>query len=257
MALTLQTIQSTLKNLTDEMLTKPASYKDLDNYWEKLNQLQCLCQVEIGELDFKGLTDHFDESITLNNLGGLTIDLCNWTIQAGSPDQEFTFPKGSVLAPHGELKVATAGDSKFSFQSKKPIWNNHGDTATLLTPNGQVASRLVYGGDAYADVLISNLHFDGEEKYTEADEFVEISNISDNTVDISLWRLESIRSQTVFTFPEGSRMLAQSSVKVFTNKTNLGDNEFSFNSPRAIWNNESGCCKLFDYLDHEVASYQY
>lgn len=257
MALTLKTIQNTLKNITDEILTVPVSKNDLDNYWEKLNQLQWLCQIEIGELNFRGQTDHLDESITLNNRGGLAIDLSNWTIQAGSPDQEFTFSEGAVLAPYGQLNVATAGEGEFSFQSKMPIWNNHGDTATLLDPNGQVVARLVYGGDAYADVLISNVHFNGEEKHTEGDEYVEISNISDNTVDISLWRLESIRNQSVFTFPEGTRLNAQSTLKIFTNKSNLGDNEFSFDSPRAIWNNERGGCKLFDYLDHEVASYQY
>nr|WP_194717341.1 lamin tail domain-containing protein [Vibrio sp. S9_S30] len=239
------------------MLTTAISLKDLDSHWEKLNQLQRLCQIEIGELNFRGVADPLDESITLNNRGGLAIDLSHWTIQAGSPDQEFTFSEGAVLAPHGQLKVTTAGEGEFSFQSKMPIWNNHGDTATLLDPNGQVVAKLVYGGDAYADVLISNVHFDGEEKHTEGDEYVEISNISDSTVDISLWRLESIRNQTVFTFPEGSRLSAQSSIKVFTNKANLGDNEFSFDSAKAIWNNESGVCTLFDYLDHEVASYQY
>lgn len=82
-----------IKNITDEILTVPASKNDLDNYWEKLNQLQWLCQIEIGELNFRGQTDHLDESITLNNRGGLAIDLSNWTIQAGSPIKNSRFLK--------------------------------------------------------------------------------------------------------------------------------------------------------------------
>ncbi|CCN80544.1 putative Lamin A/C globular tail domain protein [Vibrio nigripulchritudo SFn27] len=257
MALTIQYIQEQLKTLLEIRLATALTKQQLDELWEDLNRIQETSQVDIGELDFKGQTDHLDEYIDIVNRGGLAIDLTSWKILAGSPDQEFEFPEGSVLAPYGKIRVATSGDSEFSFQSDKPIWNNHGDTATLLNPHGQSVSTLAYGGDAYPDVLITNIYFDGEEKHTEGDEYVEISNVSDNTVDIGAWRVESVRNQTTFTFPEGIRLQAQSSVKVFTNKEHLSEGEFSFCSPRAIWNNEQGHCKLFDYLDHEVGSYQY
>ncbi|SHO56628.1 lamin tail domain-containing protein [Vibrio quintilis] len=233
------------------------SVKAVDQVWDELNQLQLRHQIEISHLQFKGETDQLDETITIKNRGALIADLSGWTIEAGSPHQLYTFPEHSLLHPHRQFIVHTSGAHSHSFQFNHPIWNNRGDLATLKNHHGEVVCHWAYGLAAHSDVIISYINADGHDGRGEGDEFVEMTNTSDHIVDLSGWQVTSVRNDTSFTFPEKSVLRPGVSLKIFTGKARLEENEYSFNSHRAIWNNQDGGAELIDYQGSTVSVYHY
>lgn len=258
MIVTTQYINQKICELLDNLSSTPEmTQSELDGYWTKLNRLQVLNQVEITTLNFKGKPAPQDESVTISNRGEITADLSGWRIQAGSPEQVYIFPEGTHLPAFAELVVDTAGQSEHSFRSNQPIWNNHGDTATLFDQSGETVATLVYGSKAHASTIISHLNFDGEELRSEGDEYVELSNLSEHTIVLEGWSLIATRNNVSYTFQEDTRLEPHASIRVYTNKTELQDNEYSFDCPTAIWNNAGGSCELVDYLGRLVSNYHY
>lgn len=259
MNVTMQNTRQEICNFLDKISSSPQlTRSELDQLWKELNRLQIADQVEIDELNFKDESNPLDESVTIHNRGGVTADLSGWQIQAGSPEQNYVFPEGTLLPALEKLTINTpAGQGEHNFNASQPIWNNRGDLATLTNDSGQTVSSLAYGSSAHPHMLISQINYDGQEFRTEGDEYVEIYNTSLHTVDLSGWRLESLRSECSFVFAEGTLLAPESSARIFTHKTALGENEFSFDSPTAIWNNNGGGCRLLDYLDREVSQYHY
>jgi hypothetical protein len=47
--------------------------------------------------------------------------------------------------PGSTIKVFTAPGHNLTFNSKHPIWNNLGDVAVLLNPQGEEVSTFAYG----------------------------------------------------------------------------------------------------------------
>ncbi|QUX97558.1 hypothetical protein C0J08_20080 [Marinomonas sp. CT5] len=235
----------------------PVTRQKAGEYWKKLNKIQALSQVQIEDIDFKGNPTPKDESVTIRNYSDLAIDISGWRIQAGSPKQVYIFPDSSVFAPNDTICIDTAGNTEHSFNTNRPIWNNRGDTGTLFDDEGRTVSILSYGDNANSKTIVSYMNFNGKEFRNEGDEFVEISNISNEDVMLSGWRLEALTNNHIFHFPEDTKLEAYSSLRIYTNKANLEQNEYSFNSPKAIWNNSQGGCRLINYLDNEVSCYHY
>lgn len=251
-------VQKALLDILDKLtVNKVKDKNEWDEYWKELNRLQSENQVEISHVNFRGGADPLDEYVEIRNRGMLTVNISAWRVQAGSPDQEYIFPDNLVLLPFQSLRVDTHGNTEHSFNSNTPFWNNRGDLATLMNVQGQVVSSLAYGDSAHKSMLISHIHYDGKEYRTEGDEFVELTNTSADQVDLSGWSLEALSNQTTFAFPESTIVEPYACLKVFTDKATLRANEFSFGSPKAIWNNQAGGCKLLDYQDREVSSYHY
>lgn len=230
----------------------PLERRQIDDYWSKLNKLQALSQVQIETIKYKGTMNRLDESVTLSNRGELTIDLSGWRISAG-PKQNYTFPSDSYIKPFGTLTIDTYGDTKHSFGSNVPIWNDKGDTDQLFDHAGNLVSALSYGDHARDKVVITYIHHDGEHVRTEGDEYVETSNLANSDVLIAGWHVLSRTNNKSYLFPESTKIEASSSIRVYTNKAPLEHNEFSFDSPTAIWKNSHGECRVIDYLERDFA----
>ncbi|WCN09830.1 lamin tail domain-containing protein [Marinomonas mediterranea] len=228
----------------------------IDEYWSKLNKLQATSQVQIETIKYKGVMNHLDESVTLLNRGELSIDISGWRISAG-PKQDYIFPSDTYLHPFNSLIVDTHGRAGHSFGSNVPIWNDRGDTAQLFDSADNLVSSLTYGDHARDKVEITHIHYDGKEFRREGDEYVEITNLADCDILIAGWHIQSMNNKKTFLFPEGSKIEAFGSVRVYTHKSPLEYNEFSFDSPTAIWSNKKGECRLIDYLDRDVSHYSY
>lgn len=236
---------------------KPRTQQQLDELWHKLNQLQYFNQMQICYLNYQGDDPLHDEYIELQNRGEITAELSGWAIESNSPDQVFVFPEGSQLSAGKKLKVFTQHSGEFSFNSNQPIWNNQGDRAVLKNSDGMMACGWCYGWAAESSVVITELNYDGKEFRSEGDEFVEVTNLDDCRVDMSLWKLYAERSDKTFTFAQDSLLEPKQSLRVYTNKSPLKEGEFSFDSPVAIWNNVGGSCCLMDAFGREVACYHY
>ncbi|MEO5953644.1 MAG: 50S ribosomal protein L4 [Chloroflexia bacterium] len=104
-----------------------------------------LGNVVIAEVHYKT-----PEQVTLRNDNDLPVDLGGWILRDKNDEaQSFTFPEGVELKPGSTVSVFTDPGHRYTFDSKRPIWNDQGDVVELLNPKGKVVSTFAYG--SYAD----------------------------------------------------------------------------------------------------------
>jgi endonuclease YncB( thermonuclease family) len=86
-----------------------------------------------------------DEYVVVKNTGPGAVNLQGYSINAGDPGQDFTFPS-QVLNAGAEVRVYTNRDipGSFSFDYGRAIWNNDGDCGYLYDPQGTEVSRYCY-----------------------------------------------------------------------------------------------------------------
>ena len=94
------------------------------------------------------------EYVVIENVGDNDVDLEGWGIRDESTRHRFTFPS-LVIGAGEQLRLRTGcGDTDlgadpieaFWCDPEPPVWNNGGDTAFLLNPNGGIADNYVVAG---------------------------------------------------------------------------------------------------------------
>lgn len=87
--------------------------------------------------------DNLDaETIEIVNRGSAYVDLSGWVVRDESSRNRYTFIEGSGLRGGASLTI-TSADRGWS-PGDGPIWNNDGDMAMLLVPDGRVADYQRY-----------------------------------------------------------------------------------------------------------------
>ena len=82
------------------------------------------------------------EQVAVVNSDDDIVDLSGWVLRDESSSHRFRFPEGSAVEP-GEVLAVTSDHPGWE-PGGSPVWNNDGDMALLLTPNGAVAARERY-----------------------------------------------------------------------------------------------------------------
>jgi 5-hydroxyisourate hydrolase-like protein (transthyretin family) len=87
------------------------------------------------------------EYALVRNTGAAAINLAGWKLDAGDRSQRFSLPsyplkKGSTVRIH--TGRGTTKEGHLYLGSGRPIWNNEGDTATLIDPHNIAVSRYRY-----------------------------------------------------------------------------------------------------------------
>jgi hypothetical protein len=87
------------------------------------------------------------EYALVRNTGAAAINLAGWKLDAGDRSQRFSlasYPlkKGATVRIHTGRGTTKAGHLYLG--SSRPIWNNDGDTATLIDPHNIAVSRYRY-----------------------------------------------------------------------------------------------------------------
>lgn len=82
------------------------------------------------------------ELVTVLNVGTAVADISGWVLRDESSSHRFRFPDGSVIEPGSAFGVTSSNPGWEPGGS--PVWNNDGDMALLLTPDGTVAVRERY-----------------------------------------------------------------------------------------------------------------
>ena len=81
------------------------------------------------------------------NLGGSSVNLAGWRLNAGSPGQDFGFPAFELQSGQ-ECRVYTnehhPESCGFSFGSGQALWNNGGDCGHLYDASGAEVSTYCY-----------------------------------------------------------------------------------------------------------------
>jgi hypothetical protein len=85
------------------------------------------------------------ELVTITNEGESSVNLAGWNIHDRGSENTYTFKAGRTLAP-GESISVRSGKTKPKGDeigwTDRNIWNNDGDTATLVDPSGaEVSSK--------------------------------------------------------------------------------------------------------------------
>lgn len=85
------------------------------------------------------------EWIKIENVGDEARLLDGWSIRDAESANRFEFPAGVLLEAGRSLTVFTgcgeATESGLFWCSPGPVWNNRGDVAFLLNPDGRIAAR--------------------------------------------------------------------------------------------------------------------
>ncbi len=122
-----------------------------------------------------------------------------------------------------------------------------------------VTMLLVLGACAEGrNVRITYIFYDGLVPRSESDEYVEITNLGDQSQDLAGWVLTDIsEGHPSFTFP--SYILAPGkSIRVYTNEYHSEWGGFSFEYGRAIWSNsEPDVAALYNSQGKEVSRKSY
>jgi micrococcal nuclease len=89
------------------------------------------------------------EWVTIENGGSARIDMGGWILKDESAIHRYGFPSGFSLAPGGTVRVFTGCGSDSSTElywcnDLGAVWNNAGDTAFLLDPNGNIHVQYGY-----------------------------------------------------------------------------------------------------------------
>jgi len=122
-----------------------------------------------------------------------------------------------------------------------------------------VTALLVLGACASgSDIQITYIFYDGLVFQAETDEYVEITNLGDQSQDLAGWVLKDIsEGYPTFAFP--SYILAPGkSIRVYTNEYHPEWGGLSFEYSRAIWNNnEPDVAVLYNKQAKEVSRESY
>lgn len=97
--------------------------------------------VAIANVQYSG-----DEHVVVKNNGAMAVNIGGWTLRdKNDTGQRCVFPTGTHIPAAGAVQVYTKPGYTYSFNSKRPIWNDHGDAAELLDANGNVVATYAYG----------------------------------------------------------------------------------------------------------------
>jgi endonuclease YncB( thermonuclease family) len=87
-----------------------------------------------------------EEYVEIFNAGTIAVQLKNWTLH-DNDNHIFTFP-GFILGPQQYCRVYTdlyrPQNCGFSYFSPSPIWDNHGDCASIMDADGNLVSKYCY-----------------------------------------------------------------------------------------------------------------
>ncbi|KGJ87930.1 lamin tail domain-containing protein [Colwellia psychrerythraea] len=226
------------------------------DWWESCFELLQPRQIIISAVQFDNSRDdkEVNNYIEIHNTGPSIIELTDWTLRSSNQNSDFFHEE--QLKPYSKTRIYSDHLLLKKVANSKPLWNQDGDLVAIYDHKGELISSWRYGDTAHSLLSISHICFDGNEKYTEADEYIEVSNTGDSWVDLSNWQLSAGKNQQ-FIFPENSQLKPWGSIRIYTNHIDESTGGFSFNSKSAIWNNRGDIGILTDYKGRVVSEYRY
>ena len=99
-------------------------------------------KVQIASMDCKGKP----EIVAISNSGDSHQDMTGWSITDEGVKHTFSFPDGFLLGAGMSVEVMSAGTGddtqSIIYWKKQHVWNNDGDTATILDSEGNTVAEL-------------------------------------------------------------------------------------------------------------------
>lgn len=153
---------------------------------------------------------------------------------------------------HGSIIITTDGES-YTLQLENiaaPV------SSTVVSPPSPPTPTPTPSG--VSNVQITRIFYDGLVPRVESDEYVEITNLGTETVNLAGWVLKDVsEGYPSFTFPSYILQPGKS-VRVYTNEVHPEYGGFSFGYGKAIWNNtEPDTAALYNAQGQEVSRKSY
>jgi len=160
---------------------------------------------------------------------------------------------------HGTIVVSTDGE-KYELQLEKqvPAVTLPATSPTPTSEPEQPTPTPTPEQIKAINVQITRIFYDGLVPSVESDEYVEITNLGTEPVDVARWILKDIdEGYPSFTFPPYVLQPGQS-VRVYTNEMHPEYGGFSFGYGKAVWNNKDpDTAALYDSEGNEVSRKSY
>ena len=130
----------------------------------------------------------------------------------------------------------------------------------MATPTAILAPTptIVAASSGTPNLSIECIFFDGVVSRTESDEYVQIVNAGETSVDLSDWSLKDVADGSpTFTFP-GYPIAPNETIRVYTNEVHSESGGFSFGRGSSIWANSSpDTAALFNAQGQEISQKTY
>lgn len=153
---------------------------------------------------------------------------------------------------NGTIIVSTDGKT-YQVESEKRT----SLTTNTSTPTASTTSTTHTTTSQLSNIVITSIFYDGIVPKTESDEYVEITNLGDATINLQGWVLKDLSGSPSFIFPSFDLNPGQS-IRVYTNEIHPETGGFSFSSSTAIWNNSNpDIAILLDDQGQEVSRLSY
>ncbi len=88
-----------------------------------------------------------EERVVIRNRSDATEDLSGWVLRDESTANRFEFPDGAAIAGGSEIEIVvgcTPAPDRLNWCNDRPVWNNGGDTAFLVDPEGRIVDVFRY-----------------------------------------------------------------------------------------------------------------
>ena len=122
--------------------TEVIKSKIVDKQANSKLELDSLMKIEISAIDCKGTP----ESVTVTNTGDSDYWFKDWSIVDEGMKHTFNFPSQFILETGKSVEIISGSyvtnSKEMLYWKKQSVWNNDGDTATLLDSTGSVVSEM-------------------------------------------------------------------------------------------------------------------
>ena len=176
-------------------------------------------------------------------------DFINYLLIANGYALTATYPPDISCAEFFETAQENAIDSQVGF------WNIE-ETPTVISTIYEFTSTVVVSETDGENIKIINIFYDGANGKNEPDEYVEIKNISSNTIDISGWTLLDDQNH-VFQFYQNTTIQPEQICRIYTHEYHEEYCGFTFESNLAIWNNSGDVAYLYNIAGELIDKYSY
>jgi len=156
---------------------------------------------------------------------------------------------------HGNIVITTDGET-YDLQLEKQAPPVTVDTEP--SPSPEESEQPTPESQRDVNVQITNIFYDGQVPRVESDEYVEITNLGTEPVDLADWVLKDVsEGYPSFTFPSYVIQPGEK-IRVYTNEIHDEYGGFSFGYGKAIWNNsDPDTAALYNAQGQEVSRKSY
>ncbi len=235
--------------------------------------MMALSSVRIPEVEILKVGHHGSKTASSKDLLAITspeiaIYMAKESNSYGHPHEETVQALNEIGADiygtdiHGTIVIITDGET-YTLELEKQaeplsITESSPPPTSTTTPDTPPEPIPPTTPTVTTNVQITKIFYDGIVPRVESDEYVEVTNLGSEQVDLAGWVLKDIdEGYPSFTFPSYI-LQPHESIRVYTNENHPEYGGFSFGSGKAVWNNSApDIAALFDAKGNEISRKSY